>query len=74
MTDNQYAAAEGLTARLSPLAGMVMFAFLVAGLVSVLWAMFISDKVALQPTQPPVGWRLVIPVPVCVKAVRTGCF
>ena len=24
MTDNQYAAAEGLTARLSPLAGMVM--------------------------------------------------
>nr|WP_167145780.1 cell division protein FtsQ [Pseudomonas sp. OTU750018] len=35
---------------------MVMFAFLVAGLVSVLWAMFISDKVALQPTQP-LSWE-----------------
>lgn len=56
MTDTHYSAAEGLTARLSPLAGMVMLAFLVAGLVSVLWAMFVSDKVALQPTQP-LSWE-----------------
>lgn len=57
MTDTQYSEAEGLTARLSPLAGMVMLVFLVAGLMSVLWAMFVSDKVALQPVQPPAGSR-----------------
>lgn len=51
MTDTQYSAAEGLTARLSPLAGIVMLAFLAAGLVSVFWAIFISDKVELQPRQ-----------------------
>ncbi len=51
MTDIQYSSAEGLTAKLSPLAGVVMLVFLVAGLASVLWAMFVSDKVALKPTQ-----------------------
>lgn len=51
MTDLHNSAAEGLTARLSPLAGMVMLAFLIAGLASVLWAMLVSNKVALQPTQ-----------------------
>ena len=58
MTDTQYSEAEGLTARLSPLAGMVMLVFLVAGLMSVLWAMFVSDKVALQPVQP-LSWEQV---------------
>lgn len=56
MTDTQYSATEGLIARLSPLAGMVMLAFLVAGLVSVLWAILVSEKVALQPTQP-LSWE-----------------
>jgi len=53
MTDIQHSSAEGLTAKLSPLAGMVMLVFLAAGLASVLWAMFVSDKVALQPAQAP---------------------
>jgi len=53
MTDIQHSSAEGLTAKLSPLAGVVMLVFLVAGLASVLWAMFVSDKVALKPTQTP---------------------
>ena len=53
MTDTQHSSAEGLSARLSPLAGVVMLVFLGAGLASVLWAMFVSDKVALQPAQAP---------------------
>ena len=51
MTDTHNSAAERLTARLSPLAGMVMLVFLGAALVSVLWAMLVSDKVALQPAK-----------------------
>lgn len=59
MTDTQYSEAEGLTARLSPLANNGdTVVFLVAGLMSVLWAMFVSDKVALQPVQP-LSWEQV---------------
>lgn len=37
--------------RLSPLAGVVMFVFLLSGLGFCLWAMFVSDKVDLLPDQ-----------------------
>ncbi|MBL0949982.1 MAG: cell division protein FtsQ [Pseudomonas sp.] len=40
--------------RLSPLAGVVMFVFLLSGLSFCLWAMFVSDKVDLLPDQ--VSW------------------
>lgn len=51
MTDPAHSSTQSLTARLSPLAGVVMLAFLIAGLASVLWALFVSEKVALKPTQ-----------------------
>ncbi|PTS82689.1 cell division protein FtsQ [Pseudomonas sp. HMWF032] len=40
--------------RLSPLAGLVMFAFLLTGLAFCLWAMFVSGKVDLLPNK--VSW------------------
>ncbi|MEO4045951.1 cell division protein FtsQ [Pseudomonas sp. CAU 1711] len=58
MTDNHSAAAETSTAKLSPLAGMVMLAFLVAGLSSVLWAVLVSHKVTVQPAQA-LSWQQV---------------
>lgn len=40
--------------RLSPVAGLVMFAFLLVGLACCLWAMFVSGKVDLLPNK--VSW------------------
>ncbi|MBC9249911.1 cell division protein FtsQ [Pseudomonas alcaligenes] len=40
--------------RLSPPAGLVMFAFLLAGLTCTLWAMFVSGKVDLLPAK--ISW------------------
>jgi alginate O-acetyltransferase complex protein AlgJ len=58
MTDSVNPSAEALTAKLSPLAGVVMLIFLLSGLASVLWAMFVSDKVALKPPQS-LSWEQV---------------
>lgn len=43
-----------MTIRLSPVAGLVMFVFLLGGLVGCLWAMFVSSKVDLMLEH--VGW------------------
>ena len=48
MTDTHNSAAEALTAKLSPLAGLVMLVFFVAGLASVIWSV-VSGKVEVQP-------------------------
>lgn len=58
MTDSVNSSAEAMTAKLSPLAGIVMLVFLLAGLTSVLWAIFVSDKVALKPSQT-LSWEQV---------------
>jgi alginate O-acetyltransferase complex protein AlgJ len=46
-----------MTILLSPVAGLVMFVFLLAGLVSCLWAMFVSGKVDLLPKEH--GWAAI---------------
>ena len=51
MTDTEHPSSIALTARLSPLAGLVMLVFMIAGLASVVWAIFVSEKVTLKPTQ-----------------------
>lgn len=49
MNDSSNQSVEYPAAKLSQLAGIVMLVFLLAGLASVLWAMFVSEKVPLKP-------------------------
>ena len=48
---------SAMTILLSPVAGVVMFVFLLAGLLSCLWAMFVSGKVDLLPKEH--GWAAI---------------
>lgn len=48
---------SAMTILLSPVAGVVMFVFLLAGLLSCLWAMFVSGKVDLLPKDH--GWAAI---------------
>lgn len=69
MTDNRDSSAEDRAAKRSSLAGLVMLWFLLTGLACALWAMFVSDRVALKPAAT-LSWQQVFEGEVTQRIAR----
>ncbi|UTW07021.1 alginate O-acetyltransferase AlgX-related protein [Pseudomonas benzenivorans] len=69
MTDNRDSSAEDRAAKRSSLAGLVMLWFLLTGLACALWAMLVSDRVALKPAAT-LSWQQVFEGEVTQRIAR----
>jgi alginate O-acetyltransferase complex protein AlgJ len=69
MTDNRDSSAEDRAAKRSSLAGLVMLWFLLTGLACALWAILVSERVALKPAAT-VSWQQVFEGEVTQRIAR----
>ncbi|WP_439859355.1 alginate O-acetyltransferase AlgX-related protein [Pseudomonas sp. MBLB4136] len=69
MTDNRDSSAEERAAKRSALAGLVMLWFLLTGLACALWAILVSERVALKPVAT-LSWQQVFEGEVTQRIAR----